>query len=183
MKNRVFVILTISILLLSGCDSTGTRTDEGATAVDRGSNMDRDSDTGSSATSFAVDDRSTSRMDALENPDHPLYNLLSERVIYFEYDKSVIQQQYRAVIEAHAQYLSQNPGVEVTLEGHADERGSREYNLALAERRAISVERQLTLLGASPQQIRTVSYGEERPVAQGHDESSWSLNRRVEILY
>ena len=71
----------------------------------------------------------------------------------------------------------------MTLEGHADERGSREYNLALGERRSQTVKRQMTLLGASPSQIRTISYGEERPVIDDHDEYSWSQNRRVEIIY
>ena len=86
-------------------------------------------------------------------------------------------------IEAHSTYLSQNPGTTIVLEGHADERGSREYNLALAERRAQSVKQQMVLLGAASSQLRLVSYGEERPEVDGHDESSWQQNRRVEILY
>jgi peptidoglycan-associated lipoprotein len=86
-------------------------------------------------------------------------------------------------VDAHATYLASHPGTTITLEGHADERGSREYNLALGERRALALRRQLVLLGATAGQIRTVSYGEERPVAEGHDEQSYSLNRRAEILY
>ena len=82
-----------------------------------------------------------------------------------------------------AMYLSQNRGTTVTLEGHADERGSREYNLALGERRAQSIKQQMLLLGASAGQIRLVSYGEERPAVDGHDDYSWQQNRRVEILY
>lgn len=182
MNNKFLLILTICFAL-AGCESTTTKTDTGASADDRGSSIDSKSGTDSSAETFGVNSGSTAGMDALEDPAHPLYNLLSERVIYFDYDQSNIQQQYRAAIEAHATYLSEHPNVVITLEGHADERGSREYNLALGERRAIAVERQMTLLGASASQIRTVSYGEERPIAQGHDESSWGLNRRVEILY
>lgn len=115
----------------------------------------------------------------LDDPESPL----STRVIYFDFDSSEIRSEFQEAIQAHAQYLGANPDTVVTLEGHADERGSREYNLALGERRANAVRRQLVLLGASAGQIRTVSYGEERPVADGHDERAWALNRRVEIVY
>ena len=108
---------------------------------------------------------------------------LATRTIYFEFDSSEVSASGQAVIEAHARYLSQHPGAQITLEGHADERGSREYNIALGEQRAKAVNRLMTLLGASSPQIRTISYGEERPAADGHDESSWQLNRRVEIIY
>jgi peptidoglycan-associated lipoprotein len=118
-------------------------------------------------------------MSSLDDPQ----SLLAVRIIYFEYDSSDIKSEDRATIEAHAAYLVANPNTNVTLEGHADERGSREYNLALGERRAQTVKRQMTLLGASPNQISTVSYGEERPAIEGHDDYSWSQNRRVEIIY
>jgi len=86
-------------------------------------------------------------------------------------------------MDVAARYLSERPGALVTLEGHADERGSREYNIALGEQRANAVRRLMSLLGAAGSQIRTISYGEERPAADGHDESAWGLNRRVEIIY
>jgi peptidoglycan-associated lipoprotein len=86
-------------------------------------------------------------------------------------------------VQAHAKYLGAHPQTTITLEGHTDETGSREYNLALGERRALTVRRQLVLLGATAGQIKTVSYGEERPVAEGHDEQSYSQNRRAEIIY
>jgi peptidoglycan-associated lipoprotein len=89
----------------------------------------------------------------------------------------------RAIIQAHADYLAQHPTVKVTLEGHTDERGSREYNIGLGERRAKAVAEMMKLMGVSADQISTVSYGEERPAALGHDESAWHLNRRVEIVY
>jgi peptidoglycan-associated lipoprotein len=117
--------------------------------------------------------------DPLDDPDSPL----SERIIYFAFDAAEVTAEYRPIVEAHAVYLAENPGASVTLEGHTDERGSREYNLGLGERRAQAVSRRLTLLGARPEQIRTVSYGEERPAREGHDESAWQLNRRVEIRY
>lgn len=105
------------------------------------------------------------------------------RVIYFEYDSDEIRPEFRSAIEAHAAYITSHPDTVVTLEGHADERGSREYNLALGERRALAVRKQITLLGGSVSQVRTVSYGEEHPDSPGHDESAFSLNRRVEISY
>ena len=108
---------------------------------------------------------------------------LSKRVIYFEYDSSILTLEGEAIVQAHAQYLISTPSVGVILEGHADERGTREYNLALGEDRARSVANILQALGVSSSRIQSVSYGEERPVALGSDESAWSLNRRVEILY
>lgn len=115
----------------------------------------------------------------LDDPASPL----GTRTIYFEFDSSEVPASGQATIEAHARYLSEHSGALITLEGHADERGSREYNIALGEQRANAVSRLMTLLGASGPQIRTISYGEERPAADGHDESAWQLNRRVEIIY
>jgi peptidoglycan-associated lipoprotein len=110
-------------------------------------------------------------------------DLLSKRRVNFEYDSSAIDDAGRAIVEAHAAYLVNNKNIRVVLEGHADERGTREYNLALGERRAQSVERMFKLLGVSADRIKTVSYGEEKPIAMDHDQSAWALNRRVEILY
>jgi peptidoglycan-associated lipoprotein len=117
--------------------------------------------------------------DPLDDPN----SLLAKRVIYFDFDKSDIKPEFADIVSAHAEYLANHPNVSVTLEGNCDERGTREYNIALGERRANSVKRMLTLQGVSASQIRTVSYGEERPAALGHDESAWSLNRRVEFVY
>lgn len=134
-------------------------------------------DTGAQAHGTGTNDQAGKS--ALDDPNSPL----ATRVIYFEYDSSEVLPQYRKVVEAHAAYLASNPNTIITLEGHADERGSREYNLALGERRAQTVKSQMTLLGAKDGQIRTVSYGEERPALEGHDENAWSKNRRVEIRY
>jgi peptidoglycan-associated lipoprotein len=103
--------------------------------------------------------------------------------VYFEFDSSAIDADNRLIVEQHAAYLMANPALKVNLQGNTDERGTREYNLALGERRASSVERMLRVLGVSSDRITTISYGEEQPVAMGHDESSWRLNRRVEIAY
>lgn len=104
-------------------------------------------------------------------------------VVYFDYDRDEIKPEFRALIAAHANYLRANPEVRVKLGGHADERGSREYNLALSERRAKAVYTQLMLAGVSESQLSTAAYGEEYPAAEGHTETSWSKNRRVEFDY
>jgi peptidoglycan-associated lipoprotein len=109
--------------------------------------------------------------------------LLDDLVVYFEFDRSDIRAEFNAMLAAHGQYLATNPGTQVRLEGHADERGSREYNIGLGERRAQAVRRILLLQGAAAGQVSTVSYGEERPAVFGSDEESWSLNRRVELVY
>ena len=104
-------------------------------------------------------------------------------VIYFDFDSSEVHPDDRVVVEAHAQYLARDTNLEVVLEGHADERGSREYNVALGERRANGVRDMLRLLGVGDHQVSTVSYGEELPEAIGHEEESWSRNRRVVFAY
>jgi peptidoglycan-associated lipoprotein len=104
-------------------------------------------------------------------------------IIYFDFDSSEVRADFTDVVARHALILANDPAVRVRLEGHADERGSREYNIGLGERRAQSVRRMLMIQGASASQIATVSFGEERPVALGSDEDSWAQNRRVEIKY
>ena len=105
-----------------------------------------------------------------------------ETVIRFEDDSSEIRADYTATIAAHGKRLAADRSLKVRLEGHTDERGSAEYNVALGERRAQAVKRALLLQGATDDQLSTVSYGEERPVAEGHDEAAWSQNRRVELV-
>ena len=104
-------------------------------------------------------------------------------VIYFDFDQSTIKAEFRTALNGHAAYLSQNPSARVVLEGHADERGTREYNIALGERRGNAVSRYLVVQGVSVDAIEVVSFGEERPVNAGQDSASWSENRRVEIRY
>lgn len=108
---------------------------------------------------------------------------LLQRTLYFDLDQSTIKPQFSDAIACHAKYLRDRPDARVTLEGNADERGSREYNLGLGERRGDSVANALEAAGASDSQIKVVSYGEERPVCREHNESCWSKNRRVEIVY
>ncbi len=125
-------------------------------------------------------DATAARLGAeFNDPNNPL----SQSTIYFMFDSSQIQQDFIPVVAAHAQYLLSHPNQKVILEGHADERGSREYNIALGEQRAKSVYRLMKVQGVSDAQLEIVSYGEEKPAAQGMDEASWQLNRRTEIAY
>jgi peptidoglycan-associated lipoprotein len=179
MSIRLLLVLSLAGLLF-GCSSEKVKEDEPVAVEDlstssSGANGSEDG----GAQAYGTDSGSTSGFDALDDPT----SALSVRIIYFEYNSNEIRSEYRSTIEAHANYLSQNPSTTITLEGHADERGSREYNLALGESRALAVKQQMLILGASSSQIRLVSYGEERPAVDGHDESSWQQNRRVEIIY
>lgn len=108
---------------------------------------------------------------------------LSKRIIYFPYDSDEVLPEYQPIVTAHAEYLAAHGGQSAVLEGHADERGSSEYNIALAERRAKSVAKNLRLQGVEEAQLRVLSYGEEKPAAEGHEETAWGQNRRVEIVY
>jgi peptidoglycan-associated lipoprotein len=113
----------------------------------------------------------------------PLAGMLAKRTIYFDFDSSEIRGEGTDIVAAHAKHLAATPRAKVRLEGHTDERGSREYNIGLGERRAQAVRRALLLQGATDAQLSTVSYGEERPAAAGSDEAAWAKNRRVEIVY
>jgi len=113
----------------------------------------------------------------------PSGELLSKRIVYFDFDRAEIRADSQSVVAAHAAYLAKNPNQKVRLEGHADERGSREYNIGLGERRGQTVRRALALQGVAETQLSTVSYGEERPAVAGSDEQAYALNRRVEIVY
>ena len=117
--------------------------------------------------------------DAIEDDD----GLLAERIIYFEFDSSRVRSEFRDVLRRHAEYLTRFNDVEVRLEGHTDERGSREYNIGLGERRADSVRDMLRAYGVSRDQMETVSYGEEMPAVDESNEEAWERNRRVEIRY
>jgi peptidoglycan-associated lipoprotein len=119
------------------------------------------------------------KVDPLKDPN----NILSKRVIYFEYNQDTVKSEFTEVIQAHAKYLNDNRGRKIRLEGHADERGSREYNMALGQRRGDAVRRATTILGVGNDRIEVVSFGEDKPRSTGHDEAAWAQNRRVEIVY
>ncbi len=174
-KAFLFALPALALLVISGCETTPVKEDTAGVPVEeRGTMAPEDT-----AQTRGIEDTRGFRGHPLDDPDSPL----SKLVIYFDFDSAEILNDFRPIVEAHAAYMADNPGSAVTLEGHTDERGSREYNLGLGERRSQSVRRVLVLLGAGQNQLQTVSYGEENPARDGHDESAWRYNRRVEIVY
>ena len=173
MRSAFLILLTAVTLTLTACGRDRTVPDDtGATdaATDTDSSVSTDRGGGGG-------DISVSALDAQTRA------LLGQLVVYFDYDEAEILPEFNALLQAHGRNLAANPNMQVRLEGHADERGSREYNIGLGERRAQAVRRVLMLQGAGQQQLTTVSYGEERPAATGSDDESWRLNRRVELVY
>lgn len=179
MNTRLLTLLLLTGLL-TACGTTQESEQDAATVEDRSTRagtVGEDEDEYSRTYGTGEDERGD--FAELDDPS----SILATRTIYFDYDSSEIRKEFRDVVAAHAEYLAANPDLNVSLEGHADERGSREYNLALGERRALSVKQMMTVLGARSDQIRVTSYGEERPAVEGTGEEVWSQNRRVEILY
>ncbi len=186
--NDTVLVLAMSALLLTACADTedkdpslldgnqaGTGIGDASTnGLNNGSEIGGSNMYGSNS-----GDGASSLGPEFSDPSNPL----SKRTIYFMLDSSQVQQDFVAVIAAHSTYLLANPSQHITLEGHGDERGSREYNIALGEQRAKSVASMMKIQGVSDSQISIVSYGEEKPAAFGNDESAWELNRRVEIDY
>ena len=127
-------------------------------------------------------DLTQSRKDPLEALKDP-GSILSQRSIYYDFDSFDVKDEYRGIVEAHAKYLRDNPQARMLIQGNTDERGSREYNVGLGQRRSDGVKRMLILLGAKENQIESVSLGEEKPQAEGQGEEAWSKNRRSDILY
>lgn len=127
----------------------------------------------------ASEEKATATISPLKDKE----NILSRRIIYFDYDKDTVKPEFVALIQAHAEYLRQNPDRTIRLEGHADERGSREYNMSLGQHRDTSVAVMLNILGVRNDRIESISFGEDKPQIDRHDEDSWAMNRRVEIFY
>jgi len=117
------------------------------------------------------------------NPLRDPNNILSKRSVYFDFDSNVVKDEFRGMVQAHARYMVDHRDARARIEGNCDERGSREYNLALGQRRAEAVKKIMTVLGVQDGRIETTSYGEEKPVAMGHDEAAWAKNRRADIKY
>lgn len=175
MLKRVLLIATVAVLTY-GCASTDKSAQQGAAVEDRAVSQARPAEPTTEARPLAGD---SVRGNPLTDPA----NILSKRSVYFDVDSSTVKDEYRAMLEAHARYLAANPNTRVTLQGNCDETGSREYNLALGQRRADAVKQVLTVLGVRPAQIETVSFGEEKPKATGHDEAAYRENRRTDIVY
>ncbi len=183
--NKSAFALVLSLSLVAGCSTTGDEPmgDEDMTAVDQdggASVYSGDDGSGISSDQLSERERREAEQRAAGGDDAALRRITT---FYFDFDTSEIKPEARDVLAAHARYLANNPGVNVRLEGHTDERGTGEYNLALGERRANAVQRFLVVNGASRDQIETVSYGEEKPAAMGSGESAWAQNRRVELIF
>ena len=124
----------------------------------------------------------TVRPDSSQNSQQP-GGVLAKRSVYFDYDSYSIKEEYQGIVQAHAKNLNINKSQKIVIEGNADERGSREYNLALGQKRAEAVRKALSALGVSENQVEAISYGEEKPKAQGNDEAAFAENRRADIVY
>jgi peptidoglycan-associated lipoprotein len=174
-RNFLVILLTVAVIGV-GCKNQSEREGESSTPV----SVSSGSGVGTGGVATVDADRQSGSSQGAVGPES---SLGAQRVIHFDFDSSDIRAEYVDVIAAHGRFLAGNATVRVRLEGDTDERGSREYNIGLAERRAQTVRRALGLQGVQESQIATVSYGEERPAAAGSDESAWSMNRRVEIVY
>jgi peptidoglycan-associated lipoprotein len=175
MKTALMVFCAAAAFALVGCNRSNTLPDTASTGGAGG-----DSSASGGTTTSGAGGGSGIQVSPVEAERQ---RLLQQLVVYFDFDQAEIKPEFNAMLAAHGQYLAQNSNVHVRLEGNTDERGTREYNIGLGERRAQAVKRALLLQGATNDQITTISYGEERPVATGSDEESWRLNRRVEIVY
>lgn len=205
-------VLTASVLLISACSQQpsipeagsgpgstngGTNTANGAGSNTRGADMASGGNvavTGggggypsahNTGAAHAGNNGKSSSADAaitpenLDNPHSPLY----QKIIYFDYNQATVKPQYQKILDAHAKLLASHPELRVRLEGHADERGTREYNIALSEERAKAVQWLMRSQGVKGSQTEIIAYGEERPAVVGEGEQSWAKNRRVEIRY
>jgi peptidoglycan-associated lipoprotein len=172
MKSVLKVLFVATVFTLAACNKSNTLPDAESETVASGDGAGVSTDSSAGGGGIAV-----SPLDAERD------RLLQTLVVYFDYDAAEIRPEFNGLLQAHGQNLARNANAQVRLEGHADERGSREYNIGLGERRSQAVRRVLMLQGATANQISTVSYGEERPAATGSDEESWRLNRRVELVY
>ncbi len=170
--------LLVASVGLSAC--TSTQLDKDAAAGERRGDATLDPNQGSSDAGISnVAPVVTQEIDPLNDPASPL----ARRSVYFQFDSFVVQPEYQPVVENHARYLTTNPNRHVVLEGNTDESGSREYNLALGQKRADAVRRALSTLGVNDSQMESISFGEEKPRALGSDEASMAENRRVDINY
>lgn len=185
--NKTIAVLAISAMMLTACsdekdesltdgsqNSASGINDASTSGLNNGSGLD-----GSAMGGGYGSNGAGGLGPEFSDPNNPL----SKQTIYFTLDSSQVQEDFVPVIAAHAQYLAAHPGQHVVLEGNGDERGSREYNIALGEQRAKSVANMMKAQGVSDGQLEVVSYGEEKPAASGNDESAWQLNRRVELVY
>lgn len=190
--NKTFLSLILA-LLLTACAS-GVKlndvpvVDKKGSSVSSGSSSSgmseiNSSDASSSSQQVQQPKSTVEPVNSLANDNVSAGPANVEKIVYFDYDSYIVKPEFQSLIEAHAQFLKSNSRAKLSLEGHTDERGGREYNLALGQKRADAVRQSLTLLGVSTSQVETVSFGEEKPAVQGTDEAAYSKNRRAEFFY
>ena len=168
---KQLAIPALIALLIAGCSSTPSGPEQGGAPVEtRGGNV-------ATVTAGGVDSSALPR--ELTDPK----SILSKRSIYFDYDKYDVRAEYKDLVTAHAKFLANNRQFKMLVQGNTDERGSREYNLALGQKRADSIKKMLTLLGAREDQVESVSLGEEKPKSEGQNDAAWAENRRGDMLY
>ncbi len=159
---KVLAATAAAAALLSGCSSVSL--DEGAKE-------------GTLAGNQATQQQTV--QDPFTDPSNPL----SHRSVYFAFDSYEVSPEYAAIVEAHAKWLAEHPNVKIVIQGNTDERGGREYNLALGQKRSEAVRQRMQLLGVTGDRVEAVSFGKEKPVATGHTEEAWAQNRRADIVY
>jgi peptidoglycan-associated lipoprotein len=183
MPNLLHVLAIAAAVTLAGCTSTGQQAGPGASVEERppgaAPGESRPVETPGVTTVTPPAAPAAADDAVLRDPK----SILSKRSVYFDFDRYDIKDEYKPLVEAHARYLVATPKARMLIQGNADERGSREYNLALGQKRSDAVKRMLTLLGAREEQIESVSLGEEKPKNPGHDEAAWAENRRGDLLY
>ncbi|SFB04445.1 peptidoglycan-associated lipoprotein [Collimonas sp. OK607] len=166
---RNFALIVASAILLAACSSPVKLNDKAVPVVDSGAT--------------GADTRSVNTVDTGSDPLNNPTGILSKRSIYFDFDSYTIKDEFKSVVEAHAQYLNSHKNRKIIIQGNTDDRGGREYNLALGQKRAEAVRKALVLLGVSDTQVEAVSLGKEKPKALGSDEASYAENRRSDIVY
>ena len=170
MKLKQLIIPALLAVLITGCSSTPDADQNGAPVESRDNGI-------ATVDANKLDGRNLPR--ELTDPK----SILSKRSVYFDYDKYDVKPEYKDLVAAHAKFLTNNRKFKMLVQGNTDERGSREYNLALGQKRADAIKKMLTLLGASEDQVEAVSLGEEKPKNEGSDEAAWAENRRGDMLY
>lgn len=176
MKSRLALLSATA--LLAACSSTPPGPEQGGAPVEERSPNARDINA-NPPVQQVLPDRTGNPLAALKDPN----SILSKRSVFFDYDSYSIKEDARGLVEAHAKFLVANPSIKMLIQGNTDERGSREYNLALGQKRSDALKKALILLGARETQIESVSLGKEKPRNEGHDESAYSENRRADMLY
>jgi peptidoglycan-associated lipoprotein len=181
MKSLIRSAITLSfVALIAACSTTPLDEDKGSQVQARGEGSASGAESaGLGSRGASASENQAGRGDPLNDPSSPL----ARRSIYFDFDSFVIKDEFRPLIEAHAAHLLANPSRRIIIQGNTDERGSREYNLALGQKRAEAVRRALSTLGVPEAQAEAVSFGEERPKSTGTDDASFAENRRADIVY